>query len=261
MMLSMSFSIGSTPTELNGVGKGKDIALSNKVTGSGSHTLNVADWLPHAAEVYKISPKLSDYILVPVPSIISDLPNTNGDSASAAELLRFNPDAGVQAYRTWVGKPTHVEHDNKILDRAKGVIFDVMLKPMPGFVGNHFKCVKLLGFDRTKDPILVSGILNGSINTYSMGMWFKTYTCSVCGNRVGPGGGRQCDHTQVRRKTYMRPDGQLVFRRCEGILGFETSAVVDPAYVVANSDIIMDINQFSRTGQQFISNKNNVRRR
>lgn len=257
MMLSLSFNIGSTPTELYGASnKSKSINLGDAVTHNGEHTLDTNKWLPAASEVYKISPHLSDYILVPVPSMITELPNTNGDSASYHELTRFNYEHGRLAYRTWKGKPTYVEHDNQIPHRAKGVILDVMLKPVRAHQGKHYKCIKLLAFDRTKDPVLTKAILSGEVNTYSMGMYFKTYTCSICGNRVGPGAKYTCEHTQLKRKTYMRADGKLAFRRCEGILGFETSAVADPAYCSANSDIIMDVNQFKVSGTSHVVNKN-----
>lgn len=257
MMLSLSFNVGTAPTELYGVSnKSKSINLGNAVTHNGEHTLNVNKWLPAAAEEYKISAHLSDYILVPVPSIITELPNTNGDSASYRELTRFNPEHGRLACDTWVGKPTYVEHDNQIITRAKGVIFDVMMRPIRSHQGNHYKCIKLLGFDRNKDAVLTKAILAGDVNTYSMGMYFKSYTCSICNTRVGPGSKFTCEHTQLKRKTYMRPDGKLAFRRCEYILGFETSAVADPAFCSANSDVILDVNQFRLSGTSHVTNKN-----
>lgn len=243
MMQSISFSLGSVPTELKGVSnKRTDVRLGKQVTGDVERTIDANLWLPRAAEHYHISPRLSDYILVPVPSVISELPNTNGDSVTKEELLRFLPDFGQLAYKTWVGKPTHVEHQNKDITKARGVIFDVFLRQLPQFAGGHVKVIKLLGFDRTKDPLLCQGILDRKINTYSLGMYFKSYECSICGAEVGQNFGRQCSHTRPRRKTYRMIDGSLAYRRCKNIVGFETSVVADPAYSVANSDIILDPN-------------------
>lgn len=241
-MKSISFSMGSPPTELHGISKkSNSVSLKGAVTGDvGERTIDANLWLPGAAKSYHLSPNLSDYILVPVPSVISEMPNTNGDSVIKEELLRFMPEFGQLAYQTWKGKPTHVEHDNKDITKAKGIIFDVFLRRLPQFAGNHVKVIKLLGFDRTKDPALCDAILTRKVNTYSLGMYFKSYTCSICGHQVGKGLGTPCIHTRPRRKTYKFPDGRLAYRQCEYITGFETSVVADPAYVVANSDHILD---------------------
>jgi hypothetical protein len=241
LMKSVSFSIGKKPTELRGAKTKGDLRLSSSITGADNdRSIDANIWLPRAAEHYHISPKLSDYIMVPVPSVFSDLPNTNGDSVTRDELLKFRPDLGQLAYKTWVGKPTHVEHDNKDITKAKGVIFDCFLRAMPTFMGGHFKVIKLLGFDRTKDPVLCDAILSGKVNTYSLGMYFNSYECSICGVEVGQNRGRPCVHTRPRQKTYKMADGRLAYRKCKHITGFETSCVVDPAYVLATSDTILD---------------------
>ena len=241
MMKAISFSIGQKPTELHGIKNKGDVRLGDAVTSNGERTLDANLWLPRAAEHYHISPKLSDYVIVPVPSIVSELPNTNGDSVTKEELMRFKPDYGQLAYRTWIGKPTHIEHQNKDITQAKGVILDVFLRKLPiNFAGGHVKVIKLLAFDRTKDPELVQAILDRKFNTYSLGMYYKSYRCSVCGTTVSQGNARFCNHTNLRRKTYIRPDGELVYRQCQDIVGFETSAVADPAYAIATSDILMN---------------------
>lgn len=242
-MKSLSFGVkASMPaTPLHNISKQKEVMLKHIMTGAGDYTLDVNSWLPASAEIYNISPNLSDYILIPVPSIITDLPNTNGDSVSLDELIRFDPKYGRLAYRSWKGKPTHVEHQNKVLSQAKGVIFDVILQPITTHRGTHHKCVKLLGYDRTKDPQLCNDILANKINTYSMGFYFKAYTCSICGTRVGPSGVGMCAHTQPKRKTYKTLDNRLAFRKCEIIEGFECSSVRDPAFVTANSSKVIDV--------------------
>lgn len=239
-MQSTSITIGKPPTEMHGVKKQGEVELHNQATGGeGERTLNANLWLPQAAKHYQISPDLSDYILVPVPSLISDLPNTNGDSVTTEELMRFQPDQGQLAYETWRGKPTFVEHDNKDITKAKGVILDVYLRKLRKFRGNHVKVIKLLAFDRTKDSVLCNGILNRQVNTYSLGMNFGMYQCSYCGNYHGMNHGSPCLHTRPRKKTY-RIGNDLVYRKCMNIIGFETSAVADPAYTICNSDIIMN---------------------
>ena len=238
---SSSFNIGvrdTQATELKDAGKGKSITLKPSVTGNtDSMEIDANTWLPMAAEHYHISPNLSDYVLVPVPSVITDIPNTNGDCLSTAEALRFRPDLGMLAYKTWKGKPTHQEHDNKDITKAKGVILDVYMKAMPNFRGNHARIIQLLAFDRTKDPVLANRILNNDLNTYSIGMWYQAYTCSVCGHTVTKDNLRNvCSHTVLQKPTFLNGNNQLTFRYVHQITGFENSAVEDPAYVSNHSN-------------------------
>lgn len=204
----------------------------------GSFLLDVNSWLPFASESYHISKNIRDYILVPCPMAISDIPNTNGDSISKKQLVRFIPEMGTVAYKTWIGKPTFQEHANTDITKAKGVIVDAKLRPLKRFGNRHYKLVSLLAFDRSKDENLCKSIINNEINTYSIGMYYDSYTCSVCGNTVGKDYGYNCIHTKPKKPTYQLNDGRLVYRHCRNIVGFETSAVKDPAYVVAVSDLI-----------------------
>ena len=179
--------------------------------------------------------------MVPVPSVITELPNTNGDSVTKKELLQFIPDMGLIAYKTFKAKPTFLEHANQDITKAKGVILDTYLKVLRGF-GNdkHYKLIKLLAFDRTKDPELCDRILSGQVNTYSMGLYFDSFSCSICNNHVGKNYGRPCEHTQLKKPTYLHSSGRLAYRLMHGVVGFETSCVVDPAYAVAVSDVIIN---------------------
>lgn len=242
--LSTSFSLGLAPVELHKVANPKSatIELSAEQAGGDARALDANIWLPKCAEHYRISADIRDYIIVPVPSIITSIPNTNGDSASFAQLTRFNPEFGQMAYRTWVGKPTHVEHDNKDITKAKGVILDTYMRPLPRYP-KYAKLVKLMAFDRTKDAVLVNNILSGKVSTYSMGMYYSSYTCPICSAHVGKGIGAPCIHTRPGRPTYQQADGRLAYRMCENLIGFETSVVLDPAYIVAQSNIIWDLSK------------------
>lgn len=192
-------------------------------------------WLPAAAKVYNLSPNIRDYILIPVPVMFSDIPNTNGDSVTIQEFLRFDPDMGMQAFKTFRGQPTYREHDNKVITKAKGVILDTFLRPVRGYGGGrYFKLVELLAYDRTKDPMLVNSILSGEENAYSVGFYFKSYKCSICQAVCGQGfNSKPCGHTQPRRPTYKNERNQLVYRQCGQIKGFETSSVFNPSYISA----------------------------
>lgn len=238
---ALAFGLGETPVELN-----KDPAGSlEQVTGNPGASLEANLWLPAAAKHYNISPNIRDYVLVPIPSMISDMPNTNGDSVTIQEFLRFDPKLGMQAFKTFRGKPTHYEHNNKDISKAKGVILDAFLRPLKGFGnGKYWKLVLLSAFDRTKDPMLVNSILTGENNAYSIGFYFQAYTCSICGHNCGAGGSSSpCEHTVPRKPTY-ELNGRLAYRQCRNIVGFENSVVASPAYVSAISPTFMNLAEY-----------------
>jgi hypothetical protein len=97
--------------------------------------LDVRTWLPFASKKYEISPNIEDYIVTPVITITSDVSNRNGVGFALSDLVKFNPDMGMQAYKTFKAKPTHVEHENKDITKAKGVILDTFLRKIPGKSG------------------------------------------------------------------------------------------------------------------------------
>jgi len=236
--ICQAFGIGETPIELY-----KDPETAAVRAGmSAERTIEASLWLPYAAKEYNLSPDIRDYVLVPVPVMITQLPNTNGDSVSLKEFLRFDPALGQQAFKTFRGKPCHLEHANQVIREAKGVILDVFLRPIPKFGGGkYYKLVELMAYDRTKDPLLVNSILTGENNAYSVGFYFKSYTCSICAAKVGKGlNTSPCAHTVPRKPTYMNESGNLVYRQCESIEGFETSVVANPSYVAAIGPHLMD---------------------
>ncbi len=219
-----------------------EIALSPQASGTG-FAERVSDcnyWLPYAAEHYCLSRDLRDYVLVPIPAIFSDLPNTNGDSLSIKQMLRFDPELGMQMYKSFKGKPTYLEHDNRDITRAKGVILDAFLRPVP-FNTKYYKIVLLLAYDRTKDSALAQAILSKESNAYSVGFYYSSYRCSICGTQVGKGvNTRPCAHTMLGKPTYQQPDGKVVFRQCENAVGFECSAVNTPAFTSAIGPTVYD---------------------
>lgn len=236
---SSSFDVSAfrKPVELHEATGQKEITFKPSATGADDNiVIDANSWLPFCAEHYHISPNLRDYVMVPVPAVVTDIPNTNGDNLATAEALRFRPDLGMMAYKTWKGKPTHVEHLNKDITKAKGVILDCYMKALPEFHGNHARIIQLLAFDRTKDPVLAQKILNYEINTYSIGMWYKAYTCSYCGHTVRQENlSATCSHTVLNKPTYAIGD-RLVYRYVHNITGFENSAVGDPAFVANHNN-------------------------
>lgn len=194
--------------------------------------LDFNTWLPFSAPHYHISPNPEDYILTPVIVMPSDIPNRNGVAFPLKELIAFNPDMGMQAYKTWKGKPTHLEHANNDITKAYGVIADSFLRPLKGWSNNMvWKVLLLLAFDRSKHADVTEKIESGEFNSYSMGAWVGSYTCSYCGAEVG-----KCSHIDKDRPQMYDLNGKLVFRNCHDIVGFECSSVGTPAYISAISD-------------------------
>lgn len=196
--------------------------------------------LPFASKHYCMSPNINDYVFVPLPGIISDIPNTNGDSLSKMEMLRFIPDRGQQMYETFCGMPAYEEHDNLDITKAKGMIFDVFIRSLSHYQGEHLIISMLVGWDRTKDVEAVNEIISGQSNAYSVGFVYNAYTCSYCGATTTQGKRPACLHTKLGQKTYLMPQSnRLVYRKCHNAEGFEISKVKTPAFIVAVSNKVM----------------------
>ena len=198
--------------------------------------LDITNWLPFAAKQYDLSNDIRDYFFVPVITIPSDLPNRNGVAFPLKSLVEFSVEDGMQAYKTFKGKPVHYEHKNDVPKEAYGVIADAFLRKMDNFGnGKVWKLLELLAIDRTKYPTIAQKILDGEMNSYSMGAWVTNYTCSYCGAALG-----KCEHLHPKQALdFYEKDGKLVFRNVHGIKGFETSIVATPAYSIAASDSLL----------------------
>lgn len=196
--------------------------------------LDMKTWLPFAAPVYHISSNPEDYIIVPVIVMPSDLPNRNGVAFPLRELVKWDPEVGRQAYKTWKGMPTYSEHDNEDYTKSRGVIADSLMRKLMGFnQGGIWKLMLLLTFDRSKYPDVANRILTGETNSYSMGAWVNEYECSLCNSEVG-----KCHHIQKDRRDLVNFNGELAFRNAIGIRGFECSEVSTPAFLSAISDVV-----------------------
>lgn len=245
--LSSQDSVWLDPTGANF--KPEQVVVENQQL-FGSHQTNSAlvdwaSWLPFAAKQLNISPNVKDYVVVPIPTIITDIPNRNGVGFPLKELITFRPHLGMQSYKTWKGKPTFQEHDNEDHTQAKGVILDTHLRELSGL--GTWRLLKLLAFDRTRDPDLVKNILDLTYNSYSMGAYVDGYTCSICHKTFGT-----CSHIPMGMKTsdvFFIPYGdRLLFKNTVAPEGFETSSVKTPAFISAVNDNVMDMSLLGTTG-------------
>lgn len=198
--------------------------------------LDITTWLPFASKEYNTSPDINDYLILPVFTIPTDLPNRNGVAFPLKSLLQFQPEYGMQSYKTFKGKPTFYEHKNDDHTKAYGVIADAFLKNLKGFSNDRiWKLVKLLCFDRTKNVDVTSRLASGELKTFSMGAYVDQYFCSYCNAELG-----NCKHIKKGRIDFYEKDGQLVFKNVSGVVGFENSAVETPAYAMSIGTRIID---------------------
>ena len=199
--------------------------------------LDISTWLPYAAKALCISSDISDYIFVPIFTIPSGLPNRNGVAFPLPSLLAWNTEHGQQAYRTFKGKPAHLEHANDDPSKAYGVIADVSLRKLVGFSnGKVWKLLELIAIDRSKHADIAEDVLSGKRNSFSMGALVGSYSCSYCGLEMG-----KCNHITPKPGSvdFYAKDGILVCKNVHDIIGFETSIVKIPAYSTALNDKLM----------------------
>lgn len=183
-------------------------------------------WLKGASETYHISPNIKDYILTEVPIVTVGIPNRNLHCFPFDEVTYFDPRFGNFVYKTFVGKGTFADHNNKIFTEAKGIHFDSSLRKVPGW--NIWKIYVLLGYDRSKDSTLAREIEKGQRRTYSMGAWVSHFINSITGQLSN---GNQ--PLKYPKGTVV--NGKLSYDNCSGVEYFETSSVKGPADVSAES--------------------------
>lgn len=183
-------------------------------------------WLPQAAEQYQISADIRDYIINEIPIVTVAVPNRNLDEFPYEEVTSFNPEIGRLVYQTFIGKPTHMDHDNRDPRKAKGVHFDSQLQK----VGNVWKIVVLAGWDRSKDRELAASILNRERTGFSMGALVGYTECSYPGcDATSPNGKIACRHQEYGKGKGRLLEGHLIYERCYKVNYIETSSVADPA--------------------------------
>jgi hypothetical protein len=204
----------------------------------------VSNLLPFAADHYKISSNIADYILVPTEIVLSDIPNRNGVSFPLEELTRFDEELGNLAYKSWQSKPTYLEHKHD-RNNIKGMVFDVSLSKATNLQGEFAIVSCLLGFDRTKDSVLAQGILDTDEHSYSMGAYTRGgYECAIC-EEILDNKKTSCAHCDIStpyskaRIKVIEVSGvkRLSYLKMRNIQGFEVSRVNIGAFDRARSTI------------------------
>lgn len=165
-----------------------------------SKTLEMKYPLTKTAKVIKVAPKEDDFLYVRNRAIsagnvienpdgtttvidINDIykffdkyaskirgANSNGDFFTDFELKNH--------YKTFIGKPAFVDHDNENIENARGVIIDAIYNDK----GNFIELLKAV--DKKAYPELANGILRHYITDTSMGCKCSYSICSICGNKA-----------------------------------------------------------------------------
>jgi hypothetical protein len=154
------------------------------------------------------------------------------------------------AYRTFVGKPIFVDHNNSNPTRSRGVVVDAILHVEDDMAkasafdpyysnapANHCPPTwieLLLETDARAYPKLAANIISGEIDSVSMGANVEKTKCSVC-NHEAFSADDFCKHVQLKGAHFDHYDdmgkksSKLAYEDCYDISFFEISYVFDPA--------------------------------
>jgi len=140
-----------------------------------------------------------------------------------------------KSYKTFIGRPIYVEHNNSDPDRARGVILDAIYretKLASGIIDASVYC--LMEVDAVNFPKLAAAIENGQLNAVSMGADVDGTQCSACGKYASKPS-EFCAHIprlKGRNVTVYKAGKRvesLVYESCIKPNFFELSFVFEPA--------------------------------
>ena len=161
----------------------------------------------------------------------SDIPNLNTECFPLKELTKWNLTQKCCMYKTWTGCPAHQDHIHDDPTIAKGIVLSSVLRPMKNVVGDIWKVVMLVAWDRNRDPALANDILNKKRSHYSIGAYTGDYSCSICGHLYSNGEENGwCPHVNNDRKLKVY-NNMLAYWNVMDSCGFEISTVTVGAFL------------------------------
>jgi hypothetical protein len=179
--------------------------------------------LEAVSKIYNLSDKIDDYIF-PVPrAVTAAVPNNNGDEFEHEELIRFSPVHKCQVYQTFRNDPLHVEHAAQDPKTARGYLPDVFYMTVDP---NDRHVLTIVAVDTTKDRALAEGVLDGTVNKFSMGCICGSVQCSYC-HKAAYSDKELCEC--LRWYKMSKINGKLVYEKCKDVEFQELSAVNNPA--------------------------------
>lgn len=174
------------------------------------------------------------------------------ESSFVNNTLTFTKDSAIKSkgdygFRTFIGRPIFIDHNNSDPQKTRGVIVDAMLHIEPSHKTssdsywsdaptNHKPetwIELLLEVDAKSFPKLAKALTDGKVNAVSMGCNVEYTLCSVCNNKAA-NVEEYCDHIKKKGTTFKTGNtSKLAYEDCYNINFFEISAVFDPADVTA----------------------------
>lgn len=189
---------------------------------------------------------------------ISSRVNKNNDGWPSEELAK--------SYKSFIGRPIFVDHNNDNPRRTRGVVVDSKLHveddkksaldPYYSSAPDNHKPPTwveiLMEVDAKTFPKLAERIRKGEISATSMGANIKGSICSVCANDASTPK-EYCDHIQQKGAEFeiVADNGEKVKKKayedCYGITFFEDSFVFDPADETAD---VLDKEGSTKTAEE-----------
>ena len=157
---------------------------------------------------------------------ISSRCNDNHDEFPAAEIKK--------AFKSFVGKPVFVNHNNDNHRRARGVVIDAALHEDKNPDGTPDTWAEvLMEVDAVRFPKLAEALIKGHIDRTSMGTDVAFSICSACGNKASSPS-EYCEHIpRLKGKRLYKAgangnkEGVLIREICYGLGFFENSLLVE----------------------------------
>lgn len=184
--------------------------------------------------------RLKPGYLYTVVRAISARVNQNYDGWPSDELKK--------SYKTFIGKPVFVNHENHDPTKARGVV--VAARYVENGPDRYIEVVQEV--DAERFPKLAHEIKTGGLDSVSMGAEAGFTICSYCHNKATDLDD-MCDHVRNHKgKTLTRFDKRtgkkedvLVFESCHKISFFELSYVFEPAdeTAVASKVVVAGLNK------------------
>lgn len=157
-------------------------------------------------------------------AIDANVINSNGDYFSDEELTAEGDYQGkkMPAYKTFEGVPIYSNHENKDIDKARGMVVYAEWD-------DDEQCVYCVFFiDEDAYPEVAQGIRHGYIHDVSMGCAVEYGICSICDNKATTE--KEYCECLKKYKGKMHPSGKKAFEYNYGIKFIELSCVGDGAF-------------------------------
>ena len=190
---------------------------------------------PHGAVLDGWEPR-EGTIITEVRAISARI-NQNYDAWPSEELR--------EAHHTFLGKPVFINHNNHDPDQARGRVVASRYVD----AGEHDRYIQVLQeVEASRFPKLAKELMEGGLDSVSMGAEAREVECSYCGN-ISTSPFDACEHIPMKGSTLQRrtasgtKEDVLVYEICRKISFFELSYVFDPADETAVASNVLVANR------------------